>query len=127
MTTKMVVQQPQPVMVSMTSNEWSSGICDCFHDVPQCCFAFWCFPCFTCVTAKKYGECLCLPLLEYICCFPAISTSMRTSMRQRYGISGDIWQDCVYGFFCTSCSWCQMAREMKGRSIPVVMLNTRAH
>uniref|UniRef100_A0AAV2J539 Uncharacterized protein n=1 Tax=Knipowitschia caucasica TaxID=637954 RepID=A0AAV2J539_KNICA len=36
MTTKMVVQQPQPVMVSMTSNEWSSGICDCFHDVPQC-------------------------------------------------------------------------------------------
>lgn len=51
------------------------------------CFAFWCFPCFTCITAKNYGECLCLPLLEYFSGFiPAITMSMRVSMRQRYNI-----------------------------------------
>lgn len=50
------------------------------------CFAFWCFPCFACVTTKKYGQCLCLPLLDYFGFIPAISLSMRVSMRQRYGI-----------------------------------------
>lgn len=50
------------------------------------CFAFWCFPCFACVTTKKYGQCLCLPLLDYFGCIPPITLSMRASMRQRYGI-----------------------------------------
>lgn len=58
----------------------------CFLLLIPGCFAFWCFPCFACVTAKKYGECLCLPLLDYFGFIPAISLSMRVSMRQRYGI-----------------------------------------
>ncbi|TDH05311.1 hypothetical protein EPR50_G00141940 [Perca flavescens] len=36
MTSKMVIHQPQPVMVARESEEWSSGICDCCDDVPQC-------------------------------------------------------------------------------------------
>ncbi|XP_035761305.1 cornifelin homolog B-like [Neolamprologus brichardi] len=36
MTSKMVVRQPQPMMYSQESNEWSSGICDCCQDVPGC-------------------------------------------------------------------------------------------
>lgn len=50
------------------------------------CFAFWCCPCFACRTTKRYGQCLCLPLLDIFGCIPPITTSMRVSMRQRYGI-----------------------------------------
>ncbi|KAK2828013.1 hypothetical protein Q5P01_019047 [Channa striata] len=125
MSSTMVVRQPQPVMVAQSSQEWGSGICDCCDDVPECCFAFWCLPCFTCVTAKKYGECLCLPLLDYLLvggCIPAITMSMRVSMRQRYGIRGSMCNDCVHSTFCGACVWCQMSREMKKRNIQIVML-----
>lgn len=36
MTSKMVVRQPQPMMYTQESDEWSSGICDCCQDVPGC-------------------------------------------------------------------------------------------
>lgn len=49
------------------------------------CFAFWCLPCFACMTSKKYGQCLCLPLLD-IGIIPPITLAMRVSMRERYGI-----------------------------------------
>lgn len=50
------------------------------------CFAFWCFPCFACSTAKKFGECLCLPMLDGFGLIPPVALSMRSTMRQRYGI-----------------------------------------
>lgn len=36
MSSTLVIQQPQPVLVSRESDEWGSGICDCCQDVPQC-------------------------------------------------------------------------------------------
>uniref|UniRef100_A0A3P9L7Y2 Cornifelin homolog A n=1 Tax=Oryzias latipes TaxID=8090 RepID=A0A3P9L7Y2_ORYLA len=78
--------QPRPYITTSTSNEWSSGICDCFDDLRSCCFAFWCFPCFACITSKKAGECLCLPLLDGFGCIPPITTAMRVSIRKQYGI-----------------------------------------
>ncbi|XP_034745669.1 cornifelin homolog B-like [Etheostoma cragini] len=125
MTSRMVVNQPQPVMVSRESEEWSSGICDCCDDVPECCFAFWCFPCFTCITSKKYGECLCLPLLDGFGLIPPITMSMRVSMRQRYRIRDTMCNDCLYSTFCTACAWCQMSREMKRRNIPIVLVSAK--
>ncbi|XP_067347844.1 cornifelin homolog B-like [Channa argus] len=128
MSSTMVVRQPQPTMVAQNSQEWGSDICDCCDDVPECCFAFWCLPCFTCVTAKKHGECLCLPLLDYIFiggCIPTITMSMRVSMRQRYGIRGSMCNDCVCSTFCTGCVWCQMSREMKRRNIQIVMVGAK--
>ncbi len=50
------------------------------------CFAFWCLPCFTCKTAHKAGECLCLPLLDAFGLIPPMTTALRVSIRQRYGI-----------------------------------------
>lgn len=50
------------------------------------CFAFWCFPCFACITAREAGECLCLPLLDGFGAIPPATMSMRVGMRQRYGI-----------------------------------------
>ncbi|KAJ8008381.1 hypothetical protein DPEC_G00104230 [Dallia pectoralis] len=88
----------------------------------SCCLAFWCFPCFACITSKEAGECLCLPMLDGTGCIPPISMSMRVSIRQRYGIEGTMCEDCVYSFFCLPCSWCQMSREMKNRQQPITLV-----
>ncbi|NP_001188228.1 cornifelin-like protein b isoform X1 [Ictalurus punctatus] len=123
---KMVVQQPQPVMMANTSysNQWSSGIFDCCENVAECCFSFWCFPCFACSTSRKFGECLCLPMLDGYGLIPPITLAMRASMRQRYGIEGSICNDCIYSFFCLTCVWCQMSREMKARNHSVTLINS---
>uniref|UniRef100_H3BWL4 Plac8 onzin related protein 4 n=1 Tax=Tetraodon nigroviridis TaxID=99883 RepID=H3BWL4_TETNG len=109
-----VTSQPRPFVT--TAHEWSSGICDCFSDLPSCCFSFWCFPCFACITAREAGECLCLPLLDSFGTIPPITTALRVSVRQRYGIEGSICNDCVYACFCGPCSWCQISRELKKRN-----------
>lgn len=36
MTTKMVIKQPQPVLESRESDEWNSGVCDCWDDKAEC-------------------------------------------------------------------------------------------
>ncbi|XP_077597012.1 cornifelin homolog B-like [Stigmatopora nigra] len=125
MTSKMVVRQPAPVMVHQESNQWGSGICDCCDDVPMCCFACWCCPCFMCMTTKKYGECLCLPLVDCLVSpiVHPVTMTTRYSMRQLYGIRGSMSNDCLLSTFCVSCVWCQMAREMKERSIQIVLVN----
>uniref|UniRef100_A0A3B5A4I3 Cornifelin homolog A-like n=1 Tax=Stegastes partitus TaxID=144197 RepID=A0A3B5A4I3_9TELE len=87
------------------------------------CLAFWCFPCFTCVTSHKAGECVCLPLLDGFGLIPPITTSMRVSVRQRYGIEGTICKDCCYTWCCYSCTWCQIAREIKTRANPILFVN----
>ncbi|XP_034407018.1 cornifelin homolog B isoform X2 [Cyclopterus lumpus] len=125
MTSKMVIRQPQPVMDAQESDEWGSEICDCFQDVPECCFAFWCCPCFACMTTKRYGQCLCLPLLDTFGFIPPINMSMRVSMRQRYGIKDTMCKDCLYATFCAPCSWCQMSREMSKRKIPIILISSK--
>uniref|UniRef100_A0A3Q4BGR2 Uncharacterized protein n=1 Tax=Mola mola TaxID=94237 RepID=A0A3Q4BGR2_MOLML len=118
MAERKVVTQPRPFVRTSTSNKWTSGIC-------ECCFAFWCFPCFACITARDAGECLCLPLLDSFGAIPPITTALRVSIRQRYGIEGTICKDCVYSFFCGPCSWCQIAREIKTRMNPITV--TQSH
>ncbi|XP_074466759.1 cornifelin homolog B-like [Sebastes fasciatus] len=125
MSSKMVVQQPQPVMDTRESDQWGSGICDWHEDVHECCLGFWCCPCFACVTTKEYGQCLCLPLLDIFGLIPPITLSMRVAMRQRYGIKDTICHDCLCATFCRSCTWCQMSREMKRRNIPIVLVSAK--
>ncbi|KAK5918315.1 hypothetical protein CgunFtcFv8_003089 [Champsocephalus gunnari] len=125
MTSKMVISQPQPVMDARDSDEWGSGICDCVQNVPECCCAFWCYPCFACKTTKKYGQCLCLPLLDMFGFVPPVTMSMRVSMRQRYGIKDTMCRDCLFATFCSPCSWCQMSREMRRRNLQVVLVSAK--
>ncbi|XP_065104612.1 cornifelin homolog B-like [Paramisgurnus dabryanus] len=124
MASKMIIQQPKPLVVSAASDQWSTSICEC-DNVNECCFSVWCFPCFACITARDHGECLCLPLLDSCGAIPPITLSMRVSTRKRYGISDTICNDCVYSYFCGPCSWCQIRREMKARLHPVTLFNNR--
>ncbi|MBN3315243.1 PL8L1 protein, partial [Atractosteus spatula] len=126
MATKLVIQQPQPVKSAIESDQWSTGICDCCEDLGECCCGFWCFPCYACKTARDFGECLCLPLLDaFNGVIPAVSLSMRVAVRERYGIKGSICKDCLYSSFCICCSWCQIAREMKARTQNVTLINAK--
>ncbi|XP_043932671.1 cornifelin-like [Protopterus annectens] len=120
------VTQPQRVSqtVMIQESDWSSGICDCCDDMSICCCACWCFSCFQCSTANKFGECLCLPILDGVglCTLP-ISLSVRAAARERFNIRGSICGDCCTNLWCLPCAWCQLAREMKVRNRPVTIMN----
>ncbi|XP_026791884.1 placenta-specific gene 8 protein-like [Pangasianodon hypophthalmus] len=124
-----ILQQPQSTpLLPLNSNQWSTGICDCFDECNVCCFATWCFPVFACSTAYDFGECFCLPMLDYLSCslhVPLISLALRAAVRNRYGIQGDLATDCLYSTFCNVCSWCQIAREIKRRRAPCTIVNAQ--
>ncbi|XP_075942945.1 cornifelin homolog A-like [Anarhichas minor] len=126
MSERMVMSQPRPFIMTSVSSQWTSGICDCFQDLPQCCLAFWCLPCFSCKTAHEAGECVCLPLLDTFGLIPPMTTALRVSVRQRYGIEGTICRDCLYSCCCGPCTWCQIAREMKTRKNPITFVSMAA-
>ncbi|KAM4012449.1 cornifelin-like [Anomaloglossus baeobatrachus] len=116
--------QTMTTITQLVPNDWSSGLCDCCEDMGICCFACWCFSCFQCSTVSDFGECLCLPLLEcvsfgYNPYCPTVSLAMRVGVRERYKIPGSICNDCCTVYWCLPCSWCQMAREIKKRKLPV--------
>ncbi|XP_034407008.1 cornifelin homolog B-like isoform X2 [Cyclopterus lumpus] len=93
--------QPPAVRVSCEDDEWTSGICECCLEMNDCCYGFWCCPCFACRTSRLLGHSLCLPLLDVCGCIRPISTAMRVHVRQRYGI--------------------RMSREMKYRTLPTTL------
>ncbi|KAJ8008375.1 hypothetical protein DPEC_G00104170 [Dallia pectoralis] len=100
---------------------WSSGICDCCEDIQICCFGFWCPWCLLCQISSDFGECFCLCMLDWFSgCIPATSMALRSTLRERFRIQGSICSDCAVVTFCTQCSWCQMAREIKLRRRPFV-------
>ncbi|KAG8431254.1 hypothetical protein GDO86_019178 [Hymenochirus boettgeri] len=56
---------------------------------------------------------------------PPISMAMRASVRERYRIPGSICDDCCMLYWCYSCSWCQMAREIKKRKQPMTFITAQ--
>uniref|UniRef100_A0A3P8Z4E7 Uncharacterized protein n=1 Tax=Esox lucius TaxID=8010 RepID=A0A3P8Z4E7_ESOLU len=112
-----VVMAVYPQQMPVTT--WSSGICDCCEDIQICCFGFWCPCCLLCQISSDFGECFCLGLLDMFSgCIPSTSLALRSTMRERFRIQGSMCSDCAVVTFCTLCSWCQMAREMKVRRRP---------
>ncbi|XP_029941296.1 PLAC8-like protein 1 isoform X2 [Salarias fasciatus] len=99
--------QTQPQSRGHEGGQWSTGLC---------CFALCCLPVFTCKVTSAVGACPCLPLLDCIGCVPPASLAMRASVRERYGIKGSVWSDCLYGCCCYPLSWLQISRELKRRA-----------
>ncbi|XP_062849390.1 plac8 onzin related protein 6 [Trichomycterus rosablanca] len=123
--TTVTVQPGVIIPAGAKTAQWSSGLCDCCEDMSICCFGLWCPCCMMCTTSQEFGECLCLPLLDYCCgaIIPPVTLSMRSSMRERYRLQGTMCDDCCVVRCCTLCAWCQMARELKFRRQPHVFVN----
>ncbi|XP_041948845.1 placenta-specific gene 8 protein-like isoform X2 [Alosa sapidissima] len=99
-----VVVQPQVQPVVMVRSDlWSTGLCDCFDDMSACCCAFWCFPCFACMTTGDFDEFCGLPCFDLFSCVPLAALSLRYGVRKKYGI--------------------QVAREIKRRKTTFVMIS----
>ncbi|XP_048085335.1 cornifelin homolog [Alosa alosa] len=119
-----VVVQPQVQPVVMVRSDlWSTGLCDCFDDMSACCCAFWCFPCFACMTTGDFDEFCGLPCFDLFTCVHPVALSLRYGVRKKYGIQGSLCSDCVSVTFCNLCSWCQVAREIKRRKPTFVMIS----
>ncbi|XP_043932017.1 cornifelin homolog [Protopterus annectens] len=114
------------ITVGETKHDWNTGLCDCCEDMEICCCAFWFMSCFMCKTVKEFGECLCLPLLDLEGA-GAISLAFRSAVRERYRIKGSICDDCCKVTCCSSCSWCQVAREIKHQKRPITIINANVH
>ena len=101
---------------------WSSGLCDCFSDVNNCCITFWC-PCITFGQIAEIvdkGSTSCgvhgtLYGLLYVCtgwqCI--YSGFYRKKLRMQYMIEGSCCGDCLTSCCCEWCALCQEYRQLK--------------
>uniref|UniRef100_A0A8C7X2N2 Cornifelin n=1 Tax=Oryzias sinensis TaxID=183150 RepID=A0A8C7X2N2_9TELE len=97
------VVQLQPRIRVQEAEQWSTGLCDCYKDMGDCCFALCCLPVFTCKVTRAAGACPCLPLLDCIGCVPPASLAVRASVRERYGIK----------FACPPCVWVDFLQALR--------------
>ncbi|CAA7033763.1 unnamed protein product [Microthlaspi erraticum] len=108
--------------------EWSTGLCDCFEDVPNCCMTFWC----PCVTFGEVAEIVdrgstscgtAGALYTLIACVTGCacfySCFYRTKIRKQYNLKGDDCEDCLLHFFCEVCALTQAYRELNHRGFDV--------
>ncbi|KAL0430280.1 UNVERIFIED_CONTAM: protein PLANT CADMIUM RESISTANCE 2 [Sesamum radiatum] len=117
--------QPGPqVQSSVQAGPWSTGLCDCFSDVSNCCITCWC-PCITFGQIAEIvdrGSTSCgasgalYALIAYITgCACIYSCFYRSRMRRQYMLPEDPCPDCLVHFCCEACALCQEYRELQHR------------
>eukprot|EP00298_Acanthocystis_sp_HF-20_P001773 c12210_g1_i1.p1 GENE.c12210_g1_i1~~c12210_g1_i1.p1 ORF type:complete len:120 (+),score=19.48 c12210_g1_i1:62-421(+) len=102
------------------SNQWSTGLFDCFTDMGTCFCVWCCSPCAygqiaslarTGNTGGSCGDC------GSCCCFcflgPLISCGTRKEIRTKYSLPEEPCADCLVHCFCLTCALCQEFRELK--------------
>lgn len=121
-------------MVDRPLTDWNTGLCDCCEDASTCCYGFWCCPCLACTVSSNFGENRCLPLCDLFSpgifaafgiplFVPPAVLSLRAALRNRYNIKGSLCKDIAVSCFCSTCSWCQMHRELKERRKAPTIIN----
>ncbi|XP_010271281.1 PREDICTED: protein PLANT CADMIUM RESISTANCE 2-like [Nelumbo nucifera] len=114
------VYQTQP----QAQTPWSTGLCDCCADVPNCCITCWC-PCITFGQIAEIVDKGSLPcgmsgaiyafLNWFTCCACMYSCIYRAKLRQQYSLQSSPCGDCLVHFCCETCALCQEYRELKKR------------
>ncbi|KAL5726266.1 hypothetical protein ACHQM5_009321 [Ranunculus cassubicifolius] len=121
-------QVPQfgvPVQTGVTvPRPWTSGLCGCFEDVPNCIVTAVC----PCVTFGQIAEmtdsgmtncalagCLYFMILYCFGCPCWYSCCYRPKLRMLYSLPEEPCPDCLVHCFCEWCALCQEFRELKNR------------
>ncbi|XP_023767232.1 protein PLANT CADMIUM RESISTANCE 2 [Lactuca sativa] len=113
-----------PAHPIITPGQWSTGLCDCGKDVPNCCLTCWC-PCISFgriaeVVDKGTTSCgVSGALYSILCLFTGCecvySFMYRSKLRQQYMLPEQPCNDCLLHCFCECCALCQEYRELKYR------------
>ncbi|KAG8382726.1 hypothetical protein BUALT_Bualt05G0107300 [Buddleja alternifolia] len=116
--------EPRPRIPPKPQVPWSTGLCGCFSDVPNCCLTFWC-PCITFgqiaeIVDKGSSSCgqsgALYTLLACVTGCPCFySCFYRSKMRQQYLLHESPCGDCLVHCCCEACALCQEYRELKHR------------
>ncbi|GMJ04461.1 hypothetical protein HRI_004115300 [Hibiscus trionum] len=103
---------------------WSTGLCDCFSDVPNCCITFW-FPCITFgqianIVDRGSVPCeVCAAVYAVIRIFTGcpcfFSCFYRSRMRKEFMLEQRGCNDFCIHFLCEDCALCQEYRELRNR------------
>ncbi|KAL2518795.1 Protein PLANT CADMIUM RESISTANCE 2 [Abeliophyllum distichum] len=114
---------PQPHVG--TPGRWSSYLCDCVSDVPNCCITCWC-PCITfghITESIDRGSTTCgvsgalYALMALTGCACIYSSFYRSRMRKEYLLPESPCADCPVHFFCETCALCQEYRQLKSLGV----------
>ncbi|CAM8883861.1 unnamed protein product [Rhodiola kirilowii] len=121
---------PVSLVAPRVETPWSTGLCDCGQDVPNCCITFWC-PCITfgqiseiidegtssCGTnGALYGL-----IMYFTGCACLLSCYYRSKMRRQYMLKDNACGDLCIHFCCESCALCQEYRELKNRGFDMTL------
>ncbi|XP_020554301.1 protein PLANT CADMIUM RESISTANCE 2-like, partial [Sesamum indicum] len=122
--------QPLPRANGGVPGPWSTGLCDCFSDVPNCCITYWC-PCITFGQVAEIvdkGSTSCgtsgalYALVAFISGCPCIySCFYRSKMRKQYMLTESPCIDCLVHLCCECCALCQEYRELKHRGFDMTL------
>ncbi|KAL8157600.1 cell number regulator 2-like [Apium graveolens] len=109
---------------SNAPTKWSTGLFDCFSDVPNCCLTCFC-PCITFGQIAEIvdkGSCSCAAagalyaivqlVTGFGCCY---SCFYRTKMRNQYMLTERPCPDFLVHCCCEACALCQEHRELRLR------------
>ncbi|CAA7400870.1 unnamed protein product [Spirodela intermedia] len=104
--------------------EWSTGLCECFDDVGNCCITCWC-PCITFGQVAEIvdrGSSSCgasgalYTLVAFVTGCPCIySCFYRSRLRSHYALPESPCPDFIVHCCCEGCALCQEYRELKNR------------
>lgn len=120
----------EPLNQPAAVGEFSTGLCDCFSDVPLCCLTCWC-PCITFgriaeIVDKGSSSCgvsgaLYSLIMVIAGCQWIYSCTYRSKMKAQYGIPENSCGDCCTHFWCEPCALCQEYRELQHRGYDVAL------
>eukprot|EP01024_Parvocaulis_polyphysoides_P030786 TRINITY_DN28008_c0_g1_i4.p3 TRINITY_DN28008_c0_g1~~TRINITY_DN28008_c0_g1_i4.p3 ORF type:complete len:148 (-),score=6.53 TRINITY_DN28008_c0_g1_i4:227-670(-) len=120
------------------SEQFSTGLLDCWSDIPVCVYGMFCSPCvlgynYSQATGES-GKAVCASYcIQHTCCSCAIvGASVRKQLRCKYNLINEDYEtwintpikklnfqhrqqfgDCCLHCFCGPCSICQEARQVK--------------
>ncbi|KAL2896451.1 Protein PLANT CADMIUM RESISTANCE 2 [Bienertia sinuspersici] len=110
--------------------EFSTGLCDCFSDIPLCCLTCWC-PCITFgriaeIVDQGSSSCgvsgaLYSLIMVFAGCQWIYSCTYRSKMKAQYGMPESTCGDCCTHFWCETCALCQEYRELQHRGFDLAL------